>query len=101
MGISFTGLASGLDSDALITQLVAAEKSAAFGLKAQSSALGSQRTIIDDLVSKLSALAAAARGMDLATEARARTATASDDRVAIAVSGSAAAGSHSVRVTQL
>ena len=99
--ITFTGLASGLDSGALIDQLVAAEKAPASGLELIKSALGRQRTVVDDLKSKLGALADAARGLDLDTEARARAVSVSDTKLGVAVSSSAAIGAHTARVTQL
>ena len=99
--ITFSGLASGLDTGALIDQLVAAEKAPASGLELIKSALGRQRTVVDDLKSKLGALADAARGVDLASEARARAVSVSDTKVGVAVSSSAGIGAHTARVTQL
>jgi flagellar hook-associated protein 2 len=99
MSVSFTGLASGIDSAALIDQLVAAEKRPADILTKKVSDLDSQGSIIDSLVSKLRAFGDRARGLDLASEIRSVKAERSDTgHVAVAVSGSASPSSHTLRV---
>jgi flagellar hook-associated protein 2 len=100
-GITFTGLASGLDTGALIDQLVAAEKIPADTLTSRQSDLSTQKSIVSTLSSQLAALGAAARGMDLASELSPRVATVSDSHLAVAVSSAAAAAAHTMRVKQL
>ncbi len=98
--ITFSGLASGLDSAALIDQLVAAEKQPAVLLGRKVSDLNRQGSIVDDLVSKLRAFGDRARGLDLASEVRSVRADRSDtSHVGIAVSGTASASTHSLRIS--
>jgi flagellar hook-associated protein 2 len=101
MSVTFSGLASGIDSSSLITQLVAAERSSADVLTQQQSDLSTQKSIVGSLSSALSALATAARGMDLASELQPRAATTSDSHLTVAASAGAAATTHSIRVEQL
>ncbi len=99
MSVTFTGLASGIDSAALIEQIVAAEKRPAALLGQRVSDLNSQGNIVDGLVSKLRAFAERARGLDLASEIRSVKAERSDPgHVGVAVSGAASPSRHTVRV---
>jgi flagellar hook-associated protein 2 len=101
MPITFTGLSSGLDTAALVEQLVASERASASALRDRQADLGTQRSIVGSLSTAVAALGTAARGLDLASETRPRTATVSDARLAAAVSPAAAAASHTLRVKQL
>ncbi len=100
MTVTFSGLASGLDSAALIDQLVAAERQPAVLLGRKVNDLNRQGIIVDDLISKLRAFGDRARGLDLASEIRSVTAERSDtSHVGVAVSGTASVSTHSLRVT--
>lgn len=99
--ISFTGLASGLDSGALIDQLVAAERAKADLLTRRQSDLDAQKSIVSSLTTALASLGTLARGMDLASEVQPLTATLSDAHLSVAVSSSAATGTHDLRVKQM
>src|ERR1043165_1316467 len=101
MSVTFTGLASGIDSASLISQLVAAERSNADVLTQQQSDINTQKSIVGSLSSALAALGTAARGMDLASELQPRAAASSDTHVSVAASASAATTTHAVRVNQL
>jgi flagellar hook-associated protein 2 len=99
--INFNGLATGLDTGAMIDQLVALERSRATVYNQRISDLSRQGTIVDDLTTRLSTLRDRARGLDTPTEltlAKASTSDASHFKVAVA---GAAVGSHRLRVDGL
>ena len=99
MAVNFNGLASGLDSGALIDQLVNAEKASARLLEKKVANLDRQGNIVDDLVSKLRILGDRARGLDVASELRAVKVDRSDPTHAgVAVSATASPSSHTLRV---
>lgn len=99
--VTFSGLSSGLDTSALVTQLVAAERSTADVIATRQSDLNTQKSIVGSLSSALAALGTVARGMDLASELQPRAAASSDAHVTVAASSGAAATVHDVRVGQL
>src|SRR5215831_5567513 len=99
--VTFTGLASGIDTASLVTQLVAAERAPADAIASQQSDLGTQKSIVNNLSSALAALGTAVRGLDLPSETQPRKATSSDGHVTVAASSGAIATVHDVRVKQL
>lgn len=99
--ITFSGLASGLDTSSLIDQLVSLERSAANAASTKKSNLESQKSIVSSLSSTLSSLATAARALDLDSEVKPRAAAVSDSRVTVAASAGASPGVHDVRVQSL
>ncbi len=99
--ISFSGLASGLDTASLIDQLVSIERSGATAPSTKKSHLESQKSIVNSLSSALSSLATAARGLDLDSEVKPRAAAVSDSRVTVAASAGASPGVQDVRVKSL
>ncbi len=101
MAISFGGLASGLDTQTMITQLVAAERSTASKLTSRQSDLNTQKSIVGSLSSVLASLGTAVRGMATTASVSPRTATSSDANVSVAASSTALASPHTVRVQQL
>lgn len=101
MPVTFGGLVSGLDTSALIESLVSAERASSKSLATKQSNLSAQKSIIDRLSSAVAALGTAARGLDLDSELRPRTATVSDSHMNVAVSASADATTHDMRVKQL
>jgi flagellar hook-associated protein 2 len=101
MAISFSGLASGLDTGSLIDQLVAVEESRATSLVKRQQDLTTKKSIVSSLSSALGALGSLAKGMDLTSEVNGRKATSSDTRVSAATSSTAIAGTYDVRVREL
>src|ERR1041384_1327704 len=99
--VTFSGLSSGLDTSALVKQLVAAERAPADVVASRQSDISSHKSIVSSLSSALAALGTAARGMDIASELQPRTATSSDSHVTVAASSGAAATVHEVVVRQL
>jgi flagellar hook-associated protein 2 len=100
MSVAFSGLASGLDTGKLIDQLVAAEKSQANQFTTQQGTLASQKNVVDAMSSALSSLGSFARDLELPSSLQMRTASTSDSHLSVAVSGTAIAATHSVRVEQ-
>jgi flagellar hook-associated protein 2 len=101
MSITFTGLASGIDSASLVKQLVAAERSPVDSITAKQADLNTQKSILSSLSSALLALGTVAKGMNLASELQPRNAATSDGHVTVAASSGATATVHDVRVQQL
>jgi len=101
MSVTFGGLASGIDTGALIDQLVAAERSSAQRLSTKQSDLNTQKSIVNSLSSALSTFGSSARAMSTTGGIALRTATSSDAHAAVAASSSAVATAHTLRVNQL
>lgn len=99
--VTFNGLASGLDTGALVEKLVAAERSAADLLTSRQSDLNTHKSIVGSLSAALASFGTLARGMDLSSEVQPRSAVSSDSHVSLAASSTAAAGVHDVFVKQL
>jgi flagellar hook-associated protein 2 len=99
--VSFSGLASGIDSASLIKQLVSAERAPADTIANQQSDLASQKAIAGNLSSAVAALGTAVKALSTASQVQPLTATSSDDHVKVAVSSGALATVHDVRVQQL
>ena len=99
--ISFSGLASGIDSSSLIAQLVAVEKQPEQQLEQQQSDDSTKKTTVDSQTSALSSFGDLVGGMSLDNELQFRTASASDAHVTVAASGTAIPSDHDVRVLQL
>lgn len=100
-GISFTGLASGIDSGKLIDQLVSLEQARATTLQTRQSDLNTQKSIVGTLNSLVSTLATKARALDISSEVTPKSATTSDSRIGVAVSSNAASATHTMRTKQL
>lgn len=101
MAVTFSGLASGLDSTSLINQLVAAERAPVSIITQKQSDLNTQKSIVSTLSSSVAALGTAVQAMTLPSDLQPRTATASDSHVTVAASSGAATTVHDVRVQQL
>jgi len=99
---SFSGLASGIDSSALITGLVGIARAPIARLQKAQSTLKIQAARVDDLSTKLSALGTAARALDTSDEVLSSKATSADDAIVKVSSGSGAApGSYDIHITSL
>jgi flagellar hook-associated protein 2 len=99
--VTFTGLASGIDSASLITQLVNAERAPVNAITQQQSDLNSQKTVVGNLSTALAALGTAMRGLALPSQVQPLTASSSDGHVTVAASSDALATVHNVFVKQL
>jgi flagellar hook-associated protein 2 len=101
MSVTFTGLSSGIDTAALVTQLVASERAPAASIALKQQDLNTHKSIVNSLSTALAAFGTAARGMDVASEVQPRVATSSDAKVTVAASSGATATMHDLRVKQL
>ncbi|HET9620990.1 MAG TPA: flagellar filament capping protein FliD [Kofleriaceae bacterium] len=101
MAITFSGLASGLDTASLIKQLVAAERSPADAITQKQSDLNTQKSIVASLSSAVSKLGTVVKGMAIPSDLQPRTASASDAHVSVTATAGAASTVHDVRVEQL
>lgn len=99
--VTFAGLASGLDTSSLVTQLVNAERAPATAIASRQSDLTSQKTIVGNLSTALAALGTAVKALSLPSATQPRTASSSDSRVTVAASSDAIATVHDVRVVSL
>lgn len=102
-GISVGGLASGLDVNSLVDQLVAAERQpTAKRLELKEAAYTAQLSTYGTLKGALSTFQTSVRGLSDASKFNARSATVSDKNVLSATASSIAdSGSYSVKVDQL
>jgi flagellar hook-associated protein 2 len=100
--ISFTGLASGMDTGAIVDSLVGLERSQSNALKRQKAEAEARSEIIDDLRSKLNALETAAGDLDETDETRSPSATSGDTAsIGATASAGAADATYSVKVVSL
>jgi flagellar hook-associated protein 2 len=101
-GISFGGLASGLDTKSIISALVAVERRPIAQLETKKTSLNKQKSLYNDLSGLLEKLNSAARSLKATTEFLKMKGTSDDPNVLTASATSAAApGAHTVRVLQL
>ncbi|HEY3302995.1 MAG TPA: flagellar filament capping protein FliD [Candidatus Binatia bacterium] len=100
--INFSGLATGIDTGALIDALVKVERRPIDLLEFQMGNLEFKLSLFNDLNSKLAALKTAAGKLSTSASFFVKKASSSDDSVVSATAGSnASAGSHSITVTSL
>ncbi len=102
-GIQMTGLASGLDTETIITQLLNTERQPRTALTLKGSAAEAKATALKDISAKLNALKLAATAMRSAgTWGDTQTAESGDAaKVAVRTVAGAAPGGHTVTVTGL
>ena len=101
-GVALTGLASGVDTSAIVDQLMAIEAKGKTRLQLRQNSLTAQQTTLKDLKTKLDALKAAAADLrSPSTWSETQTVESTDPRVAVARTGGAPIGGYSVKVTQL
>jgi flagellar hook-associated protein 2 len=102
-GLALSGLASGVDTGAIVDQLMALDQQGKTRLQMRQSAIGDQQTTLRDLKAKLDALKAAAADLrSTTTWSESQTVESSDAaRVAVTRTGGAPIGGYSVKVTQL
>jgi flagellar hook-associated protein 2 len=100
--INFSGLATGIDTGALIDALVKVERRPIDLLEFQMGNLEFKLSLFNDLNSKLAALKTAAGKLSTSASFFIKKASSSNDAVVSATAGSnASAGSHSITVTSL
>ncbi|MEW6749555.1 MAG: flagellar filament capping protein FliD [Candidatus Latescibacterota bacterium] len=101
-GITFSGLGSGLDTDAIIEQLVKLERRPIELIQTRQTRLGQQKEIIQSIASSLLTLQDSVTQLSSAEVFSVVEATsAASDRVAVSATNEAAAGSFSVEVVSL
>ncbi|MGH7768949.1 MAG: flagellar filament capping protein FliD [Candidatus Binatia bacterium] len=100
--INFSGLATGLDTGAMIDALVKVERRPIDLLEVQMGDLEFKLSLFNDLNSKLTALKTAAAKLSTSASFFVKKASSSNEAVVSATAGSnATAGSHSITVTSL
>ena len=101
-GISFGGLASGLDTQAIIKALVAVEELPIFALEKTKTNLGKQKSLFGDLKGLLEKLATAAKKLKTTSDFLTMKATSSDeDILSASASSTATPGTYEVEVLAL
>src|SRR5262245_45193050 len=101
-GISFGGLASGLDTKAIISALVAVERRPITALETKKTSLGKQKSLFGDLRGLLDKLTTAAKALAKTTDFLQMKAASDDETIATATaSSSATPGTHKFKVLQL
>ena len=101
-GLSLSGLASGVDTSSIVEQLMALERQSITRLGYRQSAVTGQQTALKDIASKLSALKSAAADLSASgTWKQTQAAESSDARVAVAMTGGAGIGGHTIQVDRL
>jgi flagellar hook-associated protein 2 len=100
--ISFGGLATGLDTGSIISQLVAIRRAPITQMEERQSSYERQISALNDLKTKLLALQTAAADLDTSSEFAALTATSGDETLLTAsANGLAAAGAYQITVHAL
>ena len=99
---SFSGLASGLDTQGIINALIQVEQIPLIRLENQKVRLNQTSTLLSNIESKLKDLRTAARDLDTASEfLRFNTTSGDEDIVTLSASGGAQAGTHTIDVDAL
>jgi flagellar hook-associated protein 2 len=100
--VTFSGLASGIDSAALIDALVKSASTPITGLQADQKANTSQSSKISDIKTKLTALQTAAQALDSKSETLGNKSSSSDEKaLTVTAAGGASMGTFKVQVTSL
>lgn len=101
-GISFGGLASGLDTKAIIQALVAIERRPIAALEQKKTSLGKQKSLFGDLRGLLGKLETTAKALKTTSDFLVRKASSDKEEIVTASAGSAAsAGTYNLRVVSL
>jgi flagellar hook-associated protein 2 len=100
--ISFSGLATGMDTSAIVSQLMAVERAPETILTNQKTKMQSQADAYNQISSALTSLQTLMVGMNTPSTFASKTASVGDSSVAGATAtGSALAGTHNLKVTSL
>jgi len=101
-GISFGGLASGLDTQAIISALVAVERRPISALETKKTNLNKQKTLFNDLKGLLDKLQTSAKSLKTTSDfLKMKVASDDEDLVTASATSTAAPGSHTIEVKQL
>lgn len=101
-GISFGGLASGLDTKSIIAALVAVEERPIRVLESKKTSLNKQKSLFGDLKGLLDKLTEASKALKKTTDFLAMKASSSDENVlTVSASSSATPGTYTARVQKL
>ncbi len=101
-GINFGGLASGLDTKAIITALMAVERRPIQALQTKQSSLNSQKKLFGDFSTLLGDLQKAAKTLSRTTDFLKMAATSSDENILTVKAGAGATpGSNEIKVHKL
>jgi flagellar hook-associated protein 2 len=100
--LALSGLASGVDTSAIVEQLMAIERQSTTRIQNRQYAVTGMQSALKDVASKLSTLksAAAALGSDAAWK-QVQTVESSDTRVLVSQTGGAGIGGHTIQVNRL
>lgn len=99
---TFSGLASGIDTGSLVTQLVQLERIPIKRLEAKQQDMGSIKSRLGELKGRLEALQSAGEGLGARSDILGAIANSSDEgRIGVTATGDAPKGSYSLTVTQL
>lgn len=101
MGITFGGLATGLDTAALIDAFVGIEDARANAIKGDQTAVKQQQAVVKDISAALEELASAAEDLDTADELRVLSASSTTDQIKVTGSANALQGVYDISVTNL
>jgi flagellar hook-associated protein 2 len=99
--VTFGGLATGLDTKALITGLMSVERIPLTKLESQQKTLNSAKSALSSLLSKFAEIKTKATALKDEQGVGGFAATASSDAVAVSTSGALTPGSYSIDVIQL
>lgn len=102
-GLQLGGLASGLDTTSIISQLMAVERVPRFRLERQQAAAQARQDALRDIVAKLKTLKQSATDLQSGSLWTAKQSVTSDDtaRVGVRTTGTVTAGTYDVEVGQL
>lgn len=101
-GISFGGLASGLDTKAIISALTAIERRPITALETKKTTLGKQKSLFGDLGTLLDKLTAAAKALKTTTDfLQMKVTSNNEDALKATASNSATPGTHDITVVSL
>ena len=103
MPISLTGLASGLDTDSIIQQLMAIDQQKVTAVSNQQSGVQAHQSLLKAIQTKLDAFKSAAATLSDATTWKASQSVASSDssKVDVALTAGAGIGGHTITVSKL
>lgn len=101
MAITFSGLATGLDTDSIVTDLMAVERAPIDRLEAKKTAAADRLKAFKQFNTRLDALKSAVSGMSITSALRSTTASLSSEDAFTATTSSGALGSYNISVAQL
>src|SRR3954453_8065731 len=103
MAVSLSGMASGLDTDSIIAQLMAIEQNKVTAVQKRQVAVTQHKTDLTTIKTKLDAVKTAANDLSSATLWKpAQTTTSSDPtKIDVSVLGGAGIGGHTIQVNKL